>query len=388
MLVKSPLKVPTPAFMTEELFSFGDSVERFFEREVIPRVDTWEHEGAIDREIWHKAGASGLLMVSAPEEYGGMGGSFAHEAVLLDVLGRCGADNWGLPIQNVVFAPYVLKYATEAQKREWIPALASGDLIGAISMTEPNAGSDLQQIRMRARLEGDHYVLTGQKMFCTHGNTGNLIMVAAKTDVTEGAKGVSLFFVEVDKVEGFRRGQKLDKIGLKGQDTTGLFFDDVRVPIGNLLGGVEGQGFGQMMECLAQERLLIGVQAMAMIEHALAVTLDYVKQREAFGKRIIDFQNSQFKLAECVTEATAAKVFVNHCIERHLSGTLDAVTAAMVKWWLSDMQCRIVDECLQLHGGYGYINDYPIARMYRDARIQKIYGGTNEIMKVVIGRSL
>ena len=266
--------------------------------------------------------------------------------------------------------------------------MATGAYIGAIAMTEPGAGSDLQGVRTTAMKDGNHYVINGQKTFITNGQLANLIIVVAKTDPAAGAKGTSLFVVETNEVEGFRRGRNLDKIGLKGNDTSELFFDDVRVPADALIGAEEGRGFYQLMEQLPQERLLVAVQAMAMIERALEVTIDYVKQRKAFGKTVLEFQNTQFKLAEMKTEATIAKVFVNDCTDRLIKGELDAVTASMAKYWLTDLQCKIVDECLQLHGGYGYMNEYPIARMYQDARVQRIYAGTNEIMKVLIARSL
>ena len=274
------------------------------------------------------------------------------------------------------------------QKQRWLPKMATGEYIAAIAMTEPGAGSDLQGVRTSARRDGNHYVINGSKTFITNGQLANLIIVVTKTDPSAGAKGTSLFIVETDQVDGFRRGRNLDKVGMKSNDTSELFFDDVRVPADALLGPEEGQGFVQLMQQLPQERLLIAIYAIARIERALTVTLDYVKQRKAFGKSIIDFQNSQFVLAECKTEATIARVFVDNCIERHINGGLDATTASMAKYWLTDLQCKIIDRCLQLHGGYGYMDEYPISRMYRDARVERIYGGSNEIMKVLIARSL
>ncbi len=384
----SAIQVDKPSYMTEDLEIFSDAVGKFIERECLPHVEKWTEQRVVDRDIWYKAGEAGLLCPSAPEEYGGGGGTYAHEAVLIDQLGRKGVEGWGVSLHNAIVAPYITHYGTEEQKRRWLPKLASGEYVGAIAMSEPAAGSDLQGIKTTAKLDGNEYVINGQKTFITNGQTANLIIVVTKTDPAEGAKGISLMVVETDEVEGFRRGRNLDKIGQKGNDTSELFFDEVRIPTTNLLGTEEGQGFIQLMEQLPQERLNVALGGMAMIERALEVTIDYVKQRQAFGKRIIQFQNTQFKLAECKTEATIAKVFCNKCVEMLLENRLDQTTASMAKYWVTDLQCKIVDECLQLHGGYGYMNEYPIARMYRDARVQRIYGGTNEIMKLLIARSL
>jgi acyl-CoA dehydrogenase len=291
-------------------------------------------------------------------------------------------------LHNAIVAPYILHYGSEEQKKRWLPRMASGELIGAIAMTEPGAGSDLQGVKTRAEKVGNQYRISGSKTFITNGQNANLIIVVTKTDPARGAKGTSLIVVETDEVEGFERGRNLDKIGLKANDTSELFFNDVMVPTANLLGAEEGQGFVQLMQQLPQERLLIGGQAIAMIERALAATIEYVKERQAFGQKIIDFQNTQFRLAELKTEATIGRVFYNDCVARHIAGGLDPATASMAKYWLSDLQGKVVDECLQLFGGYGYMNEYPIARMYRDARVQRIYGGTNEIMKLLIARSL
>jgi acyl-CoA dehydrogenase len=382
------LDVETPSFMTEDLRIFAEGVAKFVEREALPHSDKYVQQHRVDRDLWNKAGAAGLLCASIPEEYGGAGGSFAHEAVLIDRLGKSGLDGWGIVLHNAIVAPYILHYGSEEQKKRWLPRLATGELVGAIAMTEPGTGSDLQSVKTAARHDGNQYTINGSKTFITNGGTANFIIVVCKTDTTKGAKGISLVCVETDEVEGFRRGRILDKIGQKAQDTAELFFDDVRVPTANLIGMQEGAGFVQLMQQLPQERLIIALQALAVIERALEVTTDYVKERRAFGKQIIEFQNTQFKLAECKTEATVGKVFCDYCVERHLEGKLDATTASMAKLWLTDTQCRIVDECLQLHGGYGYINEFPIARMYADSRVQKIYGGTNEIMKVLIARSL
>ena len=384
----SVLNVSRPSWMTEELDMLADASAKFFERECVPDYEKWEDEGIVPREAWEKAGAAGLLCAAVPEEYGGAGGTFAHEAIIIDQLGKAGVDSFGIALHNAIVAPYVLHYGSEDQKKDWLPKLASGELIGAIAMTEPGAGSDLQNVRTSAVRDGNHYKINGQKTFITNGQHANFIVLVTKTDPDAGAKGVSLIGIETDEVEGFRRGRNLDKIGLKAQDTSELFFDDVRVPTSSLIGPEEGQGFYQLMEQLPQERHLIALQAMAMIERALELTVDYVKERKAFGKSIVDFQNTQFKLAECKTEATVAKVFCDHCTGLLIDGKLDETTASMSKYWVSDLQCKIIDECLQLHGGYGYMNEYPIARMYRDARVQRIYGGTNEIMKVLIARSL
>lgn len=382
------LDLAQPSWMSEDLVLLEEAAGKFFEREFAPHYERWLEAGIVDRAAWEKAGQAGLLCAAMPEAYGGSGGTFAHEAVIIRQIGLAGLDSFGSPLHSGIVAPYILHYGSEEQKRNWLPKLASGEMIGAIAMTEPGAGSDLQGVKTTAKRNGNHYLVNGQKTFITNGQHANLIIVVAKTDPAAGAKGTSLIVVETDGADGFRRGRNLDKIGLKGNDTSELFFDDVRVPTANMLGSDEGQGFAQLMNELPQERLLVACQAMAMIERALAVTIDYVKQRRAFGKAIIDFQNTQFKLAEAKTEATIAKVFVNHCIGRHIEGGLDSTTASMAKYWLTDLQCKIVDECLQLHGGYGYMSEYPIARMYQDARVQRIYAGTNEIMKLLIARSL
>jgi acyl-CoA dehydrogenase len=386
--MNSPLQVESPSWMTEDLRIFEDGVAKFLEREAVPNAEKYLKNHQVDRALWNQAGEAGLLCTEVPEEYGGAGGSFAHDAVLAEQLGRTGVDGWGVVLHNGIVAPYILHYGSEEQKKRWLPRLATGELVGAIAMTEPGTGSDLQGVKTQAKKDGNHYSITGNKTFITNGGTANFIIVVAKTDPTQGSKGISLVCVETDDVEGFRRGRILDKIGQKANDTAELFFDDVRVPPENLIGGEEGRGFIQLMQQLPQERLIIAVQAIAVIERALAETIAYVKERKAFGKQIIDFQNTQFKLAECKTEATVARVFVNHCVELHLQKKLDATMASMAKLWLSDLQCKIVDECLQLFGGYGYMNEYPIARMYADSRVQRIYGGTNEIMKLLISRSL
>ncbi len=386
----SVLNVERPDFMMEEdIRMFEDSVTRFFEQSAPPeRVDRWRRDKVVERAMWEEAARAGLLGLSTPEAYGGMGGDYRHEVILMEQLGLQGVDGFGASLHNAIVMPYLVHYGTEDQKRRWLPKMASGELISAIAMTEPGAGSDLQGIRTTARRSGNGYVINGSKTFITNGQTANLICVVAKTDPSQGARGISLMFVETDGAEGFERGRNLNKLGQPAQDTSELFFNDVSVPAENLLGLEEGQGFFQLVGQLPQERLNIAVQAMATIERALRLTIEYVKERKAFGKAVIDFQNTQFVLAECKTEATVARVFVNHCIGVHLKGALDAATASMAKYWTTDLEGKIVDRCLQLFGGYGFMDEYPISRMYRDSRIQRIYGGTNEIMKMLIARTL
>jgi acyl-CoA dehydrogenase len=382
------LELPKPVWAADEVTMLYDMASRFLSEEIAPHYERYEKNEIVERAAWEKAGAAGLLCASMPEEYGGAGGTYAHESAIAEALGHVGVDGFGIALHNSIVAPYILHYGSEEQKKKWLPKMATGELIGAIAMTEPGAGSDLQGVKTRAEKDGNHYKINGSKTFITNGQNANLIIVVAKTDPTKGAKGTSLIVVETNGLDGFERGRNLDKVGLKANDTSELFFNEVRVPTANLLGHEEGQGFVQLMQQLPQERLLIAGQAIGMIERALAVTVDYVKERKAFGKAVVEFQNTQFKLAELKTEATIGRVFYNDCVKRHLNGGLDPVTASMAKYWLTDLQCKIVDECLQLHGGYGYMNEYPIARMYRDARVQRIYGGTNEIMKVLIARSL
>ena len=382
------LDLPKPRWVSDDVAMLYDMATRFLGEEIAPRYEEFEKNEMFDRESWRKAGEAGLLCASMPEEYGGSGGTFAHESAIIEAISHVGVDGFGIALHNSIVAPYILHYGSEEQKKRWLPRMATGELIGAIAMTEPGAGSDLQGVKTRAEKDGNQYRINGSKTFITNGQLANLIVVVTKTDPARGAKGTSLLVVETDEVEGFERGRNLDKIGLKSNDTSELFFNDVRVPTSNLLGHDEGQGFVQLMQQLPQERLQIGTQAIAMIERALALTIDYVRERKAFGKAIMEFQNTQFKLAELKTEATVGRVFYNDCVARHVNGGLDATTASMAKYWLSDLQGKIVDECLQLFGGYGYMNEYPIARMYRDARVQRIYGGTNEIMKLLIARTL
>jgi acyl-CoA dehydrogenase len=386
----SAIDLPRPDFLRdEEILMFEDSVQKFFaHRAPEARVAKWRADGIVERAMWTEAGKAGLLCLSIPEAYGGVGGDYRHEVVLMEQIGKRGVDGFGASLHNAIVAPYILRYGSEEQKRCWLPRMATGELVGAIAMTEPGAGSDLQGVRTQARRDGNHYLVSGQKTFITNGQTANLILVVAKTDPSAGAKGTSLIVVETDEVDGFRRGRNLDKVGMDAQDTSELFFDDVRVPTANLLGPEEGRGFTQLMQQLPQERLNIAVQGVATIFRALTETLAYVKERRAFGQRLIDFQNTQFKLAECKTQATVAQTFVDRLIGLHLEGKLDAATASMAKYWVTDLECKIVDECLQLFGGYGYMNEYPIGRMFRDSRVQRIYGGTNEIMKLLIARTL
>jgi len=382
------LNLPRPAWMSEDVVLLEETARRFISAEYGPHLEKWHEDHFYPREVWTKAGAAGLLCASMPEEYGGAGGTFAHEAVIDRQCSLAGFDAFGAPLHSGIVAPYILHYGTEEQKKRWLPKLATGELVGAIAMSEPGTGSDLQGVRTTALRSGNGYVLNGSKTFITNGQHANLIIVVAKTDPKQGAKGVSLVVVETADASGFRRGRKLKKLGLDSADTSELFFEEVALPAESLLGTEEGQGFYQLMKELPQERLIVSVNAVAMMERALALTIDYVKQRDAFGKKVIDFQNTQFVLAECKSEATIARVFLDHCIERHVKGELDTVTASMAKYWHTDLVGKIVDRCLQLFGGYGYMDEYPISRMYRDARVMRIYAGTNEIMKLLIARSL
>jgi acyl-CoA dehydrogenase len=374
--------------MTEDLVLLEEQSRRFLAAELVPHIERWNEAGMMDRKVWNELGEAGLLCAGIPEEYGGAGGTFAHEAVINREFTLAGLDSIGAPLHSGIVAPYILKYGTEEQKKRWLPKLAMGELVGAIAMTEPGTGSDLQGVKASAKKTGNGYVLNGSKTFITNGQHANLVIVVAKTDPAAGAKGVSLMVVETDSAEGFRRGRKLKKLGMDWADTSELFFEDVKLPAEALLGSQEGQGFIQLMQELPQERLIVATAAVGMIERALALTIDYVKERQAFGKKIIEFQNTQFVLAECKSEATIGRVFHDHCVERHIKGELDSATASMAKYWLTDLQNSLVDRCLQLFGGYGYMDEYPISRMYRDARVQRIYAGTNEIMKLLIARSL
>ncbi|MGC7100443.1 acyl-CoA dehydrogenase family protein [Amycolatopsis lurida] len=381
-----PLQIQKSSWSNPDLEDFRDLARTFCQKELVPNQERWMAEKKVDRELWTKAGEVGLLALSIPEEYGGGGGTFAHEAVLYEEQARCGDGAWGVTVHNGIVAHYLLHYATEERKREWLPKFASGEFVGAVAMTEPGTGSDLQSIKTRAVRDGDEYVLNGAKTFITNGYHADLVVVACKTDPDAGAQGVSLIAVETDS-PGFRRGRVLDKVGLKGQDTAELFFDDVRVPAVNLL-GEEGQGFVQLMQQLPQERLIIAVTAVAGMEAAIDQTIAYTKDRTAFGRPIFNFQNTKFKLAEAATEAAVARAFLDQCIERHLKGELDVQGAAMAKLWTTERINKVVDDCLQLFGGYGYMTEYPIARAWADIRISRIFGGTSEIMKEIISRTL
>lgn len=374
---------------TEQHDDFRDTVRAFLAKEVLPHYDRWEKAGIVDRSVWLAAGRQGLLGIAVPEEFGGGGApDFRYAAVLAEEFARAGAPGLAIGLHNDIIGPYLTSFATEEQKRRWLPKLCSGERVSAIAMSEPGAGSDLQSIRTTALKDGNGYRINGAKTFISNGQIADLIVVVAKTDPAAGGRGVSLLVIETDQVEGFRRGRALDKIGQDAQDTSELFFDDVWVPSENLLGLEEGRGFSQLMAELPRERLIIAVGSVQTMEKAIAVTTDYVKERKAFGQPIFDFQNTQFKLAEAKAKATVAKVFVNDCIERQMAGTLDLTTAAIAKYWVTETEWQIVDDCLQLHGGYGYINDYPIARMFRNSRVQRIYGGSSEIMQLLIARSL
>ena len=375
-------------WMTEELEMLRDTAKRFYKDECVPNEERWGKQQHVDREIWLKAGEVGLLCASIPEEYGGGGGTFAHEAVIFEEQSRALVSSFGNHVHSPITAHYILAYGTEAQKKQWLPKLASGEFISAIAMSEPAAGSDLQGIRTRAIREGDEYVINGSKTFISNGHMADLICLVVKTDPAAGARGVSLVVVETKDLKGFRRGRILEKIGQKGQDTSELFFDDVRIPAANLLGSEEGMGFLQLMQQLPQERLVLAVAAVAGMEIAVELTTTYAKERTAFKRKLIEMQNTRFKLAEVKTTAHVARVFVDDCVQRHLQGQLDATGAAMAKWWITEELCKVADECLQLFGGYGYMLEYPIARIWTDARVNKIYGGTNEIMKELIARSL
>jgi acyl-CoA dehydrogenase len=376
------------SWMTEELDAFRDSFRRFLAKDLEPQAERWRKEKMVARDAWRALGHMGALLPSVPEAYGGLGASFAYEAAVLeDIESVVPEFSPGLAVHSAIVAHYILNYGSEEQKRRWLPKMATGEMIGAIAMTEPGTGSDLQSVRTTAKRQGNAYVINGQKTFITNGQLADLVIVVARTGEA-GGKGLSLIVVESQACEGFRRGRNLDKIGLHASDTSELFFEDAVVPPENLLGPEEGQGFVQLMQQLPQERLALAVSAVAAMERAVAITIDYTKERKAFGKPILEFQNTSFTLAERKTEALIGRVFVDWCVERLVAGELDTVTASMAKWWCSQKQVETVDECLQLHGGYGYMQEFPIARMYVDARIQKIYGGTNEIMKLVIARSL
>ncbi|GAB3552319.1 acyl-CoA dehydrogenase family protein [Noviherbaspirillum agri] len=374
-------------WMNPELETFRDAVRRFVEGEVAPHQERWRKQQHVDRDLWRKGGEMGLLLADIPEAYGGSGGSFAHQCVVFEELAYAGDVAFGLHVHSIV-AHYLLNQGTEEQKRKYLPRLASGEMVAAIAMSEPGAGSDLKGVRTTAVRDGDGYLLNGSKTFISNGYLADLIVVVAKTDPEAGAKGISLMLLETKDCAGFRVGRILEKIGQKGQDTCELFFDNARVGPDSVLGGAEGRGFAQLMNELPYERTIVGVSGVAMIERAVRLTTDYTRERKAFGQALIDMQNTRFVLAEAKTEATIARTFIDRCIVDMMEGRMDAVLASMAKYWISDLQCKVIDNCLQLFGGYGYMLEYPIAQMYADARVQRIYAGSNEIMKEIIARSL
>jgi alkylation response protein AidB-like acyl-CoA dehydrogenase len=378
-------KLARPVF-TEEHELFRSTVRGFIADEVVPHYRDWDRAGQVPREAWLKAGAAGLLCTSVPEEYGGAGADRGFAAVIFEEICSAGAIGLFYGLHSEVVAPYIVNYGTDAQKRRYLPAMASGEMVGAIGMTEPGGGSDLQALRTTAIRDGDHYIVNGAKTFISNGGSADIVVLAVKTDPSERAKGVSLLLVE-STFPGFARGKRLEKLGMHAQDTSELFFNDMRVPADNLL-GEEGRGFAMMMTELAWERMQIGIGTMALCEAALGWTLDYTRDRMAFGGRVFDFQNTRFKLAELATETEIGRVFVDHCLGLLLDGKLDSTTAAMVKYWTTDLCRRLLDECLQLHGGNGYMLDYPIARAFADFRHQPIAGGSNEVMKNLIARNL
>jgi acyl-CoA dehydrogenase len=370
-----------------DLDGYRDAVARFADAEMVPHEDAWRKRGHVGHEIWRSAGALGYLCTDIPELYGGAGGDFRHEAVIHEEFARRGLSGMAIGVHSIV-AHYFLNHGTEEQKRHYLPRMARGEVVGAIAMTEPGAGSDLQGVRTRARRDGEHYVIDGSKTFITNGFLAGVVLVVCKTDPTQGARGTSILIVDTEGCDGYRVGRVLDKVGMKSQDTSELFFDGVRVPAAQLLGGREGQGFFQLMGDLPYERLIIGVAALACMEGAYDATLAYVRERQAFGKPVAEFQNTKFKLADVATQIAVGRAFIDDCIERLRKGQLDTATASMAKLWGSEAQGRVLDELVQLHGGYGYMNEYLVARMWADARVQRIYGGTNEIMREVISRAL
>ena len=379
--------MPIPRTLyTHEHELFRKTVKAFIDREVAPHYEEWEKAGQATRDVWRKAGEAGLLLTGIPTEYGGGGTDFRMAAVMIEEMAKRVYAAPGFRLHSDIVAPYILNYGSEEQKRTWLPKMAKGEVITAIAMTEPSAGSDLKSIRTTAVRKGNELVVNGQKTFITNGSLADLVVVVAKTDTTAGAKGVTLVLVEADR-PGFKRGRNLKKIGQNAQDTTELFFEDVRVPPSNIL-GQEGKGFVHLMQQLPQERLITAVAAVTMMEAALEWTLDYTRQRKAFGQALADFQNTRFKLAEVKTEVTVARTFLDRCLELHIEGGLDAPTAAMCKWWTTELEARVLDTCLQFFGGYGYMLEYPIARAYADARVHRIYAGTTEIMKELVARSL
>ena len=382
-----PNAFSTRSWLDSDLELFRDTVKRFVAEEIVPHQERWAKQQHVDRRAWDKAGELGLLLADIPETYGGGGGHFGHTAVLLEELAHAGDWAFGACVHAIV-SNYILRQGTQAQKQKYLPQMASGQMIGAIAMTEPGAGSDLQGVRTHARRDGDSYLINGSKTFISNGSMAGLVLVVCKDAQDAGSKGMSLLILETHDAPGFKVGRILEKLGQKGADTSELFFDDVRVPAENLLGGEPGQGFVQLMTELPYERTACAVGAMASIDSALQLTLAYTRERKAFGKTLFELQNTRFKLAEMKAQAVVGRAFVDNCIQRQIEGSMDTATASVAKLWTTELQGRVMDECLQLFGGYGYMLEYPIARMYADARVQRIYGGTSEVMKEIIARSL
>ena len=371
---------------TEEQNIFRETTSKFVSKEILPYHDKWEKDGRVPRDLWLKAGSTGLLCPNAPKEYGGIGGDFRFNVIIIEELAKIGATGPGFAVHSDIVAPYIINYSSDKQKKDYIPKMIKGEIITAIAMTEPSTGSDLQNINTKAFLDNDKIILNGSKTFITNGQNANLILVVAKTDVSQRAKGISIVLCE-DYREGFKRGKNIEKIGLKAQDTSELFFENVILPKENILGN-SGQGFYQLMDELPQERLSIAVTAIAAAEAALNWTIKYTKERTAFNKRIIEFQNTKFTLAKLKAEISVARTYIDRCIKEHINNNFTAENGAIAKLWCTDLQFKVIDECLQLFGGYGYMSEYPIAKAFLDSRVQRIYGGTNEIMKEIIGRNL
>lgn len=378
----------TPAWLTEERAELRAHAHEFAQRELVPHQERWAEQQKVDRELWNKAGEAGLLCADIPEEYGGLGGTFSHEAAVQHAVTMTGDTCFGYSVGSTIVPHYFLNFGTEEQKQRYLPKLASGEFVGAIAMTEPSAGSDLQSIRTTAKRSGDEYVINGSKTFITNGSHCDVLILVCKTDPEAKSKGISLIVLETKNLPGFERGRVLHKIGMHGQDTRELFFDDVRVPVENLLGEQEGQGFYQLMGQLGRERLIIAATGVAAAEFAVHEALGYTRERKAFGRSIADFQNTRYELADCKAQVFAGRTMVDAAQVMADEGKLDPTTASMAKLWTTDMQCSVIDRCLQLFGGYGYMMEYPIARGYAAARVQKIYGGTNEVMKELISRTL
>ena len=378
---------PRPRWMDDELEMFRDATRRFVEQEIVPNDDRWRAQHHVDRSIWNKAGEVGLLCTDIPAEYGGVGGDVRHESVVAEEMGGHGITSFGHVVHSIV-AHYVLNHGTEAQKHRWLPKMATGELVGAIAMTEPGAGSDLQAVKTRAERVGDEWVINGSKTFISNGLHAGLVGVVARTDPSKGSKGISIIMVETEGRKGYRVGRVLDKIGQNGWDTAEMFFDDCRVPADCLLGPVEGQGFVQLMRDLPYERALLALGGVAAMEYALRLTVDYARSRKLFGQTLLEMQNTRFKLAELKTQVHVSRLLIDDCIEKLCAGALDTATASMAKLFVTETQCRVVDECLQLFGGYGYTTEYPISKLYVDARVQRIYGGASEVMKEIVARSL